>query len=30
MANDDVTLLVEWPNGIILHSPPTTQLTLAG
>ena len=30
MAADDVTLLIEWPNGIILHSPPTTQLTLAG
>jgi Domain of unknown function (DUF222) len=30
MAPDDITLLIEWPNGITLHSPPTTQLTLAG
>ena len=24
----DVTLLIEWPNGITLHSPRTTQLAL--
>ena len=29
MASDEVTLLVHWPNGIILHSPPTTHLALA-
>ena len=25
---DGITLLIHWPNGIILHSPPTNQLTL--
>ena len=25
---DNITLLIHWPNGIILHSPPTNQLTL--
>ncbi len=29
MAADEVTLLIEWPNGITLHSPPTSQLALA-
>ena len=28
IATDDVTLLIEWPNGIILHSPLTTELAL--
>ena len=26
MADDDVTLVIKWPNGIILHSPPTNHL----
>ena len=30
MAADEVTLLIHWPNGIILHSPPTSHLALAG
>jgi hypothetical protein len=30
MATDEVTLRIHWPNGIILHSPPTTHLALAG
>ena len=25
--NDDITLLVEWPNGIIMHSPPPHDIT---
>ena len=30
MANDEVTVLIHWPNGITLHSPPTSHLALAG
>ena len=30
MAADEVTLLIKWPNGIVLHSPPTGHLTLFG
>ncbi len=28
MDTDNITLLIHWPNGIILHSPPTNQLAL--
>jgi hypothetical protein len=28
MDTDNITLLIHWPNGIILHSPPTTHLAL--